>query len=222
MDAAVAASDYVGVREFARRASLALKRDVAASTITRAVQGGRISKRDSDGKIPWPAGYAEWRQNTDPEAALGFAIRDGLELPLSGAAPSSPAMQAPMGAGGSGGASAGINAIKTAQAEIALKRDQLAFAEEQKLVAQVAPLRAAFVKQIAGFVAQVETALPDAAQLLASELQIDRHVAQVLLRRWYRDLRAKLAQTARAQGEALSDLAAEGEVGGEEDVGSEG
>ena len=200
---------YVGVREFARALSARVGRDVHASTITRAVKGGRIPARE-DGKIPLLAGLAAWAANTDPVAQLGFAIRDGLPLddPTLADVPAAkqPGAVAPV---------TGINAIKTEQARIKLAQDQLDLAERQKRIAEVAPLRAAFVKTGAGFVGQVEVALPDAAQLLAGELGVERHAVQVLLRRWYRDLRGKLAQTARAQAEALPDLAEAVEVGAE-------
>lgn len=196
---------YVGVREFAAAYSARVGRKVHPSTITRAVQSGRIPKRE-DGKIPLVAGLQAMATNTDPIAQLGHQLRDGLGL--EDAPPHTPStLIASPGGAGAAPAGGGINAIKTEQARVKLQQDQLDLAERQGRVAEVKPLRAAFVKQIAGFVSQVEVALPDAAQDLAGEFGIERGQALIILRRWYRALRADLAQTARAQAEALPELA---------------
>ncbi|MBP2303315.1 hypothetical protein [Azospirillum picis] len=194
---------YLGVREFAAAYSSVVGRKVHPSTITRAVQAGRIQKRD-DGKIPLTAGLRAMEVNTDPVAQLGFQVRDSLPFDEAPTHTPSTLTASP---GGAGAAPTGsINAIKTAEAAIRLQQAQLDLAERQGAVALVDPLKAAFARQLAGMVGQIEVALPDLAQQLGDQLGCERHEVLVELRRWWRDMRVSMASTARAQGEALPDL----------------
>lgn len=210
------AETWVGVRALAREASARLGRAVAASTVTRAVQDGRLPSRAGarGPEIPLERGLAALRANTDPVRALGPAIRDGRGFDLGALGAAAPAGVAPVvPAAGPGGAGLNVNTIKTAQAALALQNDQLDFAERQGRVAVVEPLRTAFVRRIAALVGQVEVGLPDAAAAIAAATGADPHVVNVALRRWWRKLRADMARTARAQGEALPELVDSGDDG---------
>lgn len=219
MQGAGAGEEWMGVRAFTRALSAALGREVAASTVSRAVRDGRIPSRAGGvgPEIPLARGLAAYGANTDPTKALGPAIRDGRAFDLSGigapVAPLAPlAPLAPSAPAASRAPAGDVNRIKTAQAAIQLQQAQLDLAERQGLVAEVEPLKAAFARQIAAFAGQVEVALPDLAQRLATLVGCEPHAIQVELRNWYRDVRDAMARTARAQGEALPDLVPAGDL----------
>lgn len=204
----------VGVRELARLASSRLGRNVAASTITRAAQAQRIpvAARDAGKPLFDPsAALAAYVANTDPLRAAGAAARDSRPLDLDLVAPPprpapTPAPEAPP-APAPDLVAGTVNAHRARKAEIDVINGELDLAERQGAVAPVVPMRAAFGRQLAGFVTQVEVGLPVLAQSLADELGVDAHGALVLMRRWYRGLRADMAQAARVQSLDLPELA---------------
>jgi len=210
MDGTGADERWVGVRAFTRALSAQLGREVAASTITRAVQAGRIpSRAGAQGpEIPLMAGMVAYRRNTDPTKAMGPAVRDGQIYDLAGVgAPAAPVMPSRSEPPGGGPKGPDVNQIKTAQAAIQLQSSQLDLAERRGALVAVEPMRAAFGRQIAGMIGQIEVSLPDLGQKLAEKFALDAHELQIELRLWFRGLRAAMAKTARAQGEALPDLA---------------
>ncbi|MCG5243960.1 hypothetical protein ACIU1J_32150 [Azospirillum doebereinerae] len=223
MDGTGAEERWVGVRAFTRALSAQLGREVAASTITRAVQGGRIpSRAGAQGpEIPLAAGIVAYRRNTDPTKAMGPAVRDGQIYDLAGVgAPVAPVMPS-RSEPASGPAEPSVNRIKTAQAAIQLQSSQLDLAERQGQLVAVEPMRAAFGRQIAGMIGQIEVSLPDLGQRLAEQFALDAHELQIELRLWFRALRAAMAKTARAQGEALPDLAVPADDAPEADDGED-
>ncbi len=62
---------------------------------------------------------------------------------------------------------------------------------------------AAFSRQLRQFVSEVDASLPVFAEALAADLGIESRAAVLILRRVWRDLRAKSAAAARDQAEAL-------------------
>lgn len=203
----------VGVRAFARALSARLGRNVSAGTITRAVQSGRIPATPGpQGPLICIAeGIAAYSGNTDPIKASATAERDGrnydLDLLAATARPQAQAVIAAMAEevkSQSGDIS--LSRIKVQAAALDLERQHIEMAKLRGEVAPVAPMQAAFAKQMADVVTQIELALGDAATLLTDELGTDTFAAAALLRRWFRELRAELAKTLRAQGGAAPEL----------------
>lgn len=214
--AAMTAERWVSTREAALELTSRLGKPVSHTTVFRRAQKGLIPARVVGGKVEavelsgtlsgW-AGCA-----VDPDAALGHMVRNGAPPPaLAPVPPGGGAVSAaptpPSAAAPANNDQAAFLRAKRETAEMRAIQERLDLEERQGTLAAVEPLRAAFTRRIAAFVALVETGLPTAAAQLADELGCDQHAAATILRRWYRDLRAKMAEAARQDGEALPELA---------------
>lgn len=213
--AVMTAERWVSTREAAQVLTGRLGKPVSHTTVFRRAQKGLIPARVVGGKVEaveLSGTLSSWNAcAVDPDAALGHLVRDGVAaLPTlalvapAGAAPAPAPLPTPPPANND---QAAFLRARREGAEIRTLNERLDLEERQKSLAPVEPLRAAFTRRLVALVQQVETALPDAARLLADDLGCDQHAAATVLRRWYRTLRADLAKTARIQGEALPELA---------------
>lgn len=189
------AAGVVGVRAFAAAASARLGRNIAPSTITRAVQSGVIpaTKGPRGPLIDLSAGLAAYVANTDPVKAAATAARDGRAYDLDLLSYDAPA---PAPAPAPPSSSSSMRSIKEESAALALERQKIEMAKLRGEIASIAETRTAFAKVFGLVVEQIGLGLADAAAALQEEHGVEAAAAARTLRGWWREQRAAVARAA--------------------------